>query len=68
MPQYTAQKIMKVLEQHGFRLVRKRGSHMMYKNKEGIMVPVPFHGKKKSIPLGTALAIIKQSKIDKNLF
>ena len=68
MPEYNFKKIVKVLEEHGFVVVRRKGSHVIYRNNNDVMVPVPFHGKKKSIPLGTALAIIKQSKIDRNLF
>lgn len=68
MPQYRADHMVKVLKRHGFFLVRQKGSHQIYKNSEGIMVPLPFHGKKRTIPLGTALAIIKQSKISKKEF
>lgn len=68
MPQYNALDIMKVLKQHGYFLVRQKGSHQIFKNNEGIMVPVPFHGKKRALPLGTALGIIKQSKIPRDNF
>ncbi|MDP2691182.1 MAG: type II toxin-antitoxin system HicA family toxin [bacterium] len=68
MPQYSADRIIKALLKHGFQLVRSKGSHQIFKNQEGFMVPVPFHGKKKSIPLGTALAIIRQSGIAREEF
>lgn len=68
MPQYNALDVIRVLKKHGYFLIRQKGSHQIFKNQEGTMVPVPFHGKKKTIPLGTALAMIKQSKIPKDNF
>ncbi len=64
MKSLTAKKLIKILEENDFILSRQRGSHMIWKNPNfGIIVPVPLHGKSKSIPIGTLLAIIKQSKI-----
>ncbi|OGY96212.1 MAG: hypothetical protein A2122_01685 [Candidatus Liptonbacteria bacterium GWB1_49_6] len=64
-----AKHIVKVLLKHGFILVRQRGSHQIYRHLElGIMVPAPFHGGNKPLPLGTFLAIVKQSKIPKAKF
>jgi len=34
----------------------------------GIIVPIPLHGENKPIPIGTFLAIVKQSKIPKEEF
>ncbi|MBU3964988.1 type II toxin-antitoxin system HicA family toxin [Patescibacteria group bacterium] len=65
----NAGKIIKVLETNGFVLSRQKGSHMIWKNPEsGIIVPIPLHGKSKPIPIGTFLAIVKQSKIPKEKF
>ncbi|MBI3671509.1 type II toxin-antitoxin system HicA family toxin [Candidatus Azambacteria bacterium] len=64
----TAKQLIKILEENGFWIARQRGSHRIYKNGDGIIVPVPIHGKNKSIYLGTFLAIIKQSKIPKDRF
>lgn len=64
-----AAKLIKILKQNGFVLSRQKGSHMIWKNsKSGIIVPVPLHGKSKPIPIGTLIAIIKQSKIQKEKF
>lgn len=60
--------LIKILEENGFRLVRQNGSHRIYKNSDGIIVPVPVHGGNKPIYLGTFLAIVRQSKISKDLF
>ena len=68
MPQYTALELIKVLRTHGFCLARQKGSHQIYKDPKGLLVTVPFHGKSKTVPLGTALAIIKQSQIPKEQF
>ncbi len=60
----NARKLIRVLQENGFILSRQKGSHMIFKNSEsGIIVPVPLHGRSKPIPIGTFLAIMKQSKI-----
>lgn len=65
----NAQKVIEILRQNGFILSRQRGSHMIWKNPQsGIIVPIPLHGKSKPLPVGTLLAIIKQSKIPKEKF
>jgi mRNA interferase HicA len=68
MPQYFADRLIKVLIKRGFVLARTKGSHRIFKNNAGLMVVVPFHGKKRNLPLGTALAIIRQSGIPKDDF
>ncbi len=69
MKSANAGKIIKILETNGFVLSRQKGSHMIWKNPaSGIIVPVPLHSKSKPIPLGTFLAIIKQSNIPKEKF
>jgi len=65
----NAKKLIKILRANGFILSRRKGSHMIFKNLgTGIIVPIPLHGKSKPIPIGTLLAIIKQSKIPKGKF
>lgn len=65
----NAKKLIKILKENGFVLSRQKGSHQIWKNpKTGIIVPVPLHGKSKPIPIGTLLAIIKQSKIPREKF
>ena len=65
----AAKKLIQVLIENNFILSRQNGSHQIYRhNLSGIIVPVPLHGKNKPIPIGTLLAIIKQSKISKEKF
>ncbi len=59
--------VIKILLKHGFVLVRSKGSHSVYK-KDLVTVIVPYHGLNREIPVGTLLAIIKQSGLDKKLF
>jgi predicted RNA binding protein YcfA (HicA-like mRNA interferase family) len=69
MRSINAGKLIKILKENGFILSRQKGSHMIWKNpKTGTIVPVSLHGKSKPIPIGTLLAIIKQSKIPKEKF
>jgi len=46
LPRTSADKVVRVLEQVGFVLVRQSGSHRIYKNKEGRRVTVPYHSGK----------------------
>lgn len=60
----TAKKLIQILLNNGFILARQKGSHAIYRHSnDGIIVPVPLHGKNKPIHIGTFLAIVKQSKI-----
>lgn len=65
----NAKELERILIAHGFILTRQRGSHKIYKQPDtSATVPIPFHGKNKSLPIGTCLAIIKQSKLPKDAF
>lgn len=65
----TAKEIIKILEANGFALSRQKGSHMIFKNlATGTIVPVPLHGGNKPIHIGTFLAIVKQSKLPREVF
>jgi len=65
----NARELIKILKENGFVLSRQKGSHMIWRNpKSGIITPVPLHGKSKPIPMGTLMAIIKQSRISKEKF
>ena len=69
MKSITAKKLIRILEENDFALSRQKGSHLIYKNiASNLIVPVPLHGKSKSIPIGALMAIIKQSKIPKEKF
>jgi len=69
MKSLSAGKIAKILRRDGFVLSRQKGSHQIWRNPtNGVIVPVPFHSKSKPFPIGTFLAIVKQSKIPKSQF
>lgn len=60
--------VCRILEQHGFQLVRQRGSHIvMQRRTDGgtITVPVPDHAE---IRIGTLQAIIRQSGVPRSAF
>jgi len=46
LPRVTADQVIKVIEKHGFSLVRQSGSHKIYKNTEGKRVTIPYHARK----------------------
>jgi predicted RNA binding protein YcfA (HicA-like mRNA interferase family) len=69
MKALAARQIIKILEAHDFVLTRQRGSHMIFRHsRSGQIVPVPLHGGNKALPIGTFLAIVKQSGIDPKQF
>ncbi len=56
------------MAQHGFKEVRRKGSHMIMQKPSGnstITVPVPDHGELK---VGTLTGIIRQSGLPRALF
>ena len=55
--------LVRLLEQHGFRLVKEKGS-IRYYGKQGmnVLVRVDYHGSKE-IPTGTCHAILKAAGI-----
>ncbi len=60
--------VCKILEQHGFLEVRRKGSHvvMQFRDISGtITVPVPDHSELK---IGTLSSIIRQSKLQRSFF
>ncbi|HEY5932454.1 MAG TPA: type II toxin-antitoxin system HicA family toxin [Nitrospira sp.] len=60
--------VCRILEQHGFQIVRQRGSHIVMQRRTDvgtITVPVPDHAE---IRIGTLQAIIRQSGIPRSAF
>ena len=59
----------RILEQHGFREVRRRGSHIVMQRADPasgtVTVPVPDHAELK---IGTVLSIIRQSRMPRAAF
>jgi len=46
LPRVTVRKVIGILRKKGFRLVRQSGSHMIFRNDEGVRVTVPYHSGK----------------------
>ena len=57
-----AKKVIRFLEKNGFRFIRQKGSHRLYRKGE-LRVTVPFHGK--DLKHGTYHAILKQAGVTK---
>lgn len=48
----TSKDVIKILKKHGFKLIRTKGSHQIFRNEESAkMTIVPFHSK--DLPKGT---------------
>jgi predicted RNA binding protein YcfA (HicA-like mRNA interferase family) len=65
---FSGKSICQLLEHHGFKPVRQKGSHrIMQKHLEKgtITVPVPLH---KDLKAGTLSSIIRQSQLARNYF
>jgi len=62
-----AKKIIKVLSQLGFEIVRKRGSHVVLKHADGRLTVVPVHTREE-IGSGLLNKIIKDTGLSKEEF
>jgi len=67
MKPLPAKKVIKILEKHGFRRVRQKGSHLIMRHEDGRMTVIPIHSGENISP-GLLLAIIKDAKISKEEF
>ncbi|MBD3232075.1 addiction module toxin, HicA family [Candidatus Dependentiae bacterium] len=63
---YSSSHIQKILEKLGFVFVSQKGSHGKFKKNNGLIVILPMN--KKEIPFGTFRSILRQAKIDLNVF
>jgi len=64
----SGRQVCKILEQHGFVEVRRRGSHVVMQKRTKdttVTVPVPDHD---SVAIGTLLSIIRQSGLGRSPF
>jgi len=64
----SGREVCRILEQHGFTEVRRRGSHTVMQRRisEGTTtVPVPDHAE---LAIGTLLSIIRQSRVSRAAF
>jgi predicted RNA binding protein YcfA (HicA-like mRNA interferase family) len=62
-----ARKVIKILSSLGFKIVRKRGSHVVLKHPDGRITVVPVHATEKIGP-GLLLKIIKDAKLTREEF
>lgn len=62
MKSVKPRQIIKVLEEKGFKFIRQKGSHRLYR-KEDLRVTVPYHNK--DLKSGTLQNILRQSGINK---
>ena len=46
LPRLTAREVQRVLEKHGFRVVRQKGSHRIFRDSLGRRVTLPHHSGK----------------------
>jgi predicted RNA binding protein YcfA (HicA-like mRNA interferase family) len=68
LPILSGKEVCQILSRHGFKEVRRRGSHIvMQKMQTGstITVPVPDH---EELKIGTLHSIIRQSRIPRSGF
>jgi predicted RNA binding protein YcfA (HicA-like mRNA interferase family) len=61
------QKIIKVLEKTGFKIIRQKGSHVIMMNEKGVRVVIPLHHGKDVKP-GLIRAIIKEAGLKREDF
>ena len=64
----SGKEVCQILEKHGFRKVRQRGSHIVMQGQMEtgtITVPVPDHSELK---IGTLSSIIRQSRLPREVF
>ena len=64
----SGSQVCKIMSQHGFIMVRQKGSHIMMQKRTAdttITVPVPNH---RELRTGTLLGIIRQSGLPRSLF
>jgi predicted RNA binding protein YcfA (HicA-like mRNA interferase family) len=65
---FSGAELCSLLASHGFREVRRRGSHVVMQRRtpdSTISVPVPDH---REIRIGTLQSIIRQSQLPRSLF
>lgn len=58
----------RILEQHGFQIVRQRGSHIVMQRRTelgSVTVPIPDHAE---LRIGTLQSVIRQSGITRAVF
>jgi predicted RNA binding protein YcfA (HicA-like mRNA interferase family) len=67
LPRITAGEAQRVLEQHGFQVVRQHGSHRILRDSQGRRVILPFHADKTLHPK-ILEAIIEDAALPREAF
>jgi len=65
---FSGEEVCQILESHGFRRVRQKGSHAIMQKKmqdTTITVPIPLH---RELKIGTLQSIIRQSGLGREPF
>ncbi len=62
MKSVKPRRMVKILEEKGFRFVRQKGSHRLYRKRD-LRVTVPMHNK--DLKLGTLQNILRQAGVKK---
>lgn len=63
----SPQKLIKILEKSGFKVIRQKGSHVIMMNDKGTRIVVPVHPGKDVKP-GLIRAIIKEAGLSREKF
>lgn len=61
----SAKEICEIIEKQGYKLLRQKGSHLIFKNAENKIVVIPNH---KILKIGTTLQILKAIGLSKDYF
>jgi predicted RNA binding protein YcfA (HicA-like mRNA interferase family) len=64
----SGREVCRILQQHGFVEVRRRGSHIVMQRRTdtgSVTVPIPDH---RELAIGTLLSIIRQSGVPRSEF
>jgi predicted RNA binding protein YcfA (HicA-like mRNA interferase family) len=64
----SGREVCRILQQHGFVEVRRRGSHIVMQRRTdagSVTVPIPDH---RELAIGTLLSIIRQSRVPRAEF
>ena len=67
LPLLDAVKLIKILETKGYKKLRQKGSHVQFKNDEGLLITVPIHAGR---PIGRGLLrkILRDMEISREEF
>lgn len=64
IPRLTPKKVITILKDNGFVLVRTKGSHYIFSHKQNNkIVVVPYHSKE--LPIGTLLSILDMAGLSR---